>query len=458
MCAASPDLDYLRLLNQVPLGILLLDNRRRVIFYNRALETIIGLPAAMALGLPCYHVLRSRLCLHDCPACKTGQPDKVVCGENDLINRDRKLVQVRITLARTYNQLDQPCGYIETVEDLSLSGELDHKDGLAYSFGHIIGKSAQMEKLFAIMPVIAQSDASVLITGETGTGKDMLAEALHQSSDRAKGPFIKINCGALPETLLESELFGHTKGAFTGAMENKQGRFRLAHNGTLYLTEIGDLPLPLQVKLLTFLDDKVVYPLGSTKGFVADVRIVAATHRNLEQMVQEGRFRQDLFYRLNVLRVHIPAVREREGDVRLLLDYFLNFHAQKLDRSISGFSPRALKMLMGYTYPGNVREMRNIIEYAVNVCKEDKILPKHLPNYLAENKKVQPEPQHERQSRLNLVPASTGENGSWPAMEKRMILDALITTKGSRSRAAELLGWARTTLWRKMKQYGIDAP
>jgi two-component system response regulator AtoC len=313
-----------------------------------------------------------------------------------------------------------------------------------------------METLFAILPVIAQSDASVLITGETGTGKDMLAEAVHQNSERAKGPFVKINCGALPETLLESELFGHTKGAFTGAVENKQGRFRLAHNGTLYLTEIGDLPLPLQVKLLTFLDDKVVYPLGSNKGFLADVRVIAATHRDLEQMVQEGRFRQDLFFRLNVLRVHIPAVREREGDVRLLLDYFLNSFAQKLDRAISGFSPRALKVLMGYSYPGNVRELRNIIEYAVNVCKEAKVLPRHLPAYLFESQKMPVEaPRKGPDPGFSVFPLS-GDTASWPATEKRLILDALIKSKGSRSRAADLLGWARSTLWRKMKQHGID--
>jgi transcriptional regulator with PAS, ATPase and Fis domain len=365
---------------------------------------------------------------------------------------------VRTTFARTFDHHRQPCGYIETIEDLSLLKECRHQEGLAYSFGHIIGKSAQMEKLFAILPIIAQSEASVLITGETGTGKDMLAEAIHQNSGRAKGPFVKINCGALPETLLESELFGHTKGAFTGAVENKQGRFGLAHNGTLYLTEIGDLPLALQVKLLTFLDDKVVYPLGSTKGFVADVRIIAATHHNLEQMVKEGRFRQDLFFRLNVLRVHIPPVREREGDIRLLLDYFLNLFSQKLDRNISAFSSNALKMLLGYDYPGNVREMRNIIEYAVNVCKETKILLNHLPAYLVENNPLDTaRPLKEKQLPESLFPPAVAEDAaSWPAMEKRMIMEALIKTKGNRSLAANLLGWARSTLWRKMKHYGID--
>ena len=445
------------LLHEVPLGILLLDKNRRVLFYNKTMEAIIGLPLVSAVGLPCYHVIRSRVCLGGCPV--AGKPLKeMVCLETDIINRDHKLIPVRASFSPVRDSRGDFCGYIETIEDLRPLKEYDQKLSQAYSFGHIVGKSAQMDKLFSIMPVVAQSDASVLITGETGTGKDMLAEAIHQASDRVKGPFVKINCGALPETLLESELFGHTKGAFTGALENKQGRFHLAHNGTLYLTEIGDLPLPLQVKLLTFLDDKVVYPLGSNKGFEADVRVIAATHRNLEQMVKEGRFRKDLFFRLNVLRVHIPSVREREGDVRLLLDHFLNHFSQKLERAINGFSSRALKILIGYDYPGNVRELRNIIEYAANMCQEDKIYPKHLPAYLAEGKQAMvsggaqemttPEP---------LLSETPVDAASWPEMEKRLILEALVKSKGNRSRAAQLLGCARSTLWRKMRYHGIDA-
>jgi transcriptional regulator with PAS, ATPase and Fis domain len=393
----------------------------------------------------------------------------MICLETDLINRDRKIIPVRLTFAPIFNIHHQLIGYLETIEDLRLLKEYDEKASHAYSFGDILGKSYQMEKLFRILPVIAQSDSSVLITGETGTGKDMLAESLHQASDRAKGPFVKINCGALPETLLESELFGHTKGAFTGAVENKQGRFHLAHTGTLYLTEIGDLPLPLQVKLLTFLDDRVVYPLGSTKGFAADVRIMAATHRDLEQMVRQGRFRQDLFFRLNVLQLHVPPLREREGDVRLLLDYFLNLFNQKLQRAISGYSTRALKILLAYDYPGNVRELRNIVEYAVNICQDSKIFPAHLPAYLVESRPAEgrPEPNSSQQASPPeyqpnpaqspaQIPAAVPEEANWPRAEKRIIMDALHKAKGNRSRAAALIGWSRSTLWRKMKLYGID--
>ncbi len=459
--ALNRAIDFYRLLNEVPLGVLILDRRRRVLFCNHALEAIVGITAATAQGLACRHVMRSRACLTECPAAK-GDLSENVCFETDLINRDRKRIPIRCTLAPIFDAQAHPAGYVETVEDLRPLKEHGAKVNQAYGFGNVVGQSRQMEKLFRIVPVIAQSDASVLITGETGTGKDMLAETLHQESERAKGPFVKINCGALPETLLESELFGHVKGAFTGATENKQGRFHLAHNGTLYLTEIGDLPLPLQVKLLTFLDDKIVYPLGATKGFAADVRVVAATHRDLERMVREGRFRQDLFFRLNVLRLHIPPLREREGDVRLLLDHYLNFFARKTHRSVTGFAPKALSILLDYEYPGNVRELRNIIEYAVNVCREGKILPRHLPAYLSEEREsirpssaapqvVVPPPAQVAAE----APSGSGE-GSWPMAERRIILEALVKAKGNRQNAARQLGWARSTLWRKMKHYGMD--
>jgi PAS domain S-box-containing protein len=459
--ALTRAIDFYRLLNEVPLGVLILDRQRRVLFCNHALEAIVGITAAAAQGLACRHVMRSRVCLTGCPAAQ-GDLAENVCFETDLINRDRKRIPVRGTLGPIFDADGNPVGFVETVEDLRSLKEHDEQVGRAYGFGNVVGQSRQMEKLFRIVPVIAQSDASVLITGETGTGKDMLAETLHQESERAKGPFVKINCGALPETLLESELFGHVKGAFTGATENKQGRFYLAHNGTLYLTEIGDLPLPLQVKLLTFLDDKVVYPLGATKGFAADVRVVAATHRKLERMVREGRFRQDLFFRLNVLRLHIPPLREREGDVRLLLDHFLNFFTRKTQRAVTGYAPKTMSVLLAYDYPGNVRELRNIVEYAVNVCRDGKILPKHLPAYLSEAREsirpadVSPEPVAPPPMETVVEAGPIAGDGSWPMAEKRIILEALVKAKGNRQKAAQQLGWARSTLWRKMKHYGMD--
>jgi DNA-binding NtrC family response regulator len=266
---------------------------------------------------------------------------------------------------------------------------------------------------------------------------------------------VKVNCGALPESLLESELFGHTKGAFTGAVADRPGRVQLANGGTLYLTEIGDLPLSLQVKLLTFLDDKVVYPLGGTKGVSLDVRIVAATHRDLEEMVERGRFRQDLLFRLNVVRMHLPPVRDRHEDAELLLDHFARKFATSFGKRVPRFSKATHELLLGYAYPGNVRELRNIVEYATNLCQEDRIRRHHLPRYLLEERAA-PLAKLERPPSVDPAPAGVGADESWPEVERRMILDALVQARGRRGRAAEILGWGRSTLWRKMKRYGID--
>jgi DNA-binding NtrC family response regulator len=314
-----------------------------------------------------------------------------------------------------------------------------------------------MDKVFQILPVIAQTDSSVLVTGETGTGKDLVAESIHQHSARAKGPFIKVNCGALPENLLESELFGHRKGAFTGAVENKPGWFKLAHNGTLFLTEVGDLPLALQVKLLTFLDDKVIYPLGSTHGRKVNVRVVAATHRDLEAMVRHHRFRQDLLFRLNVIRVELPPLRDRGEDLPLLINHFVRQMAHHLKKHIVGFDAEAMRRLSLYPFPGNVRELRNIIEYAVTVCQGQELGMSHLPAYVRD---------HEDSSKPSLTAESVAASsdiispppsaGNWTAMERQLIMDALVRAGGRKSRAADILGWGRSTLWRKMKKHNLD--
>ena len=415
------------------------------------------------MGLPCAYVLRSRCCVQQCGGSRPATRGKGGCRQDDLIARDRRRIPVRITATPLFGPDGRRLGVMESIEDLRAAPGPDRVSGEPYSFGDIIGQSPQMGRLFAMLPVVAQSDASVLITGETGTGKDLLAEALHQASERAKGPFVKINCGALPATLLESELFGHKKGAFTGAVEDRPGRFRMAHRGTLYLTEIGDLPMPLQVKLLTFLDDKIVYPLGSPTGYAADVRVVAATHRNLEDMVRRGRFRQDLFYRLNVLRLEIPPLRVREGDVRLLLEYYLKRLSARLGRPIEGFSGRCLKILLHYDYPGNVRELKNIVEYCANLCQDRRAQPAHLPAYLTDPKPpaVLRSPIATPASHPSAEPGGghrPGEGGTerWRDVEARMIREALVQARGNRSRAAAMLGCSRSTLWRKIRQFGIE--
>jgi len=446
------------LLDAVPLSIVVLDRHRRIRFMNRACEALTGFSSQEACGVPCCYILRTRACFQDCPISKLDQAAEPVSVESDLINKERQLIPVRITLAPIEDMDGKVTGFIESVEDMRFLRKLDGTMNRGFSFGQIVGRSPQMEKIFQMLPFVAQSDSSVLITGETGTGKDLVAEAIHQASSRTKGPFVKVNCGALPETLLESEIFGHKKGAFTGALEDKPGRFRLAHNGSLYLTEIGDLPFPLQSKLLTFLDDRVVYPLGSTSGFQANVRIITATHRNLEEMVKKGRFREDLFFRLNVVRLHLPSLREREGDVRLLLDHFLNTFATQLNKDIGGFTAKALEVLLSYSYPGNVRELRNIVEYAATICEGGKIDPGHLPTYLLEEREStqeREETQMEPLERLEVRdPQEAGQ--TWEAMERKMILEALMRARGKRGKAAGLLGWGRSTLWRKMKQHGIE--
>jgi two-component system, NtrC family, response regulator AtoC len=449
------------LLNEIPLGVAILDKERRIQLINRSLEALTGYVQRDAEGIPCEFILRSNICLENCPVRQRQAISEPVSIEGNIVNRDRQKIPVRVTFSPIRDHHGKLVGYLESVQDIRLLRTLSGKAGQPYGFGQIIGRSTEMERIYQILPVIAQSDSFVLITGETGSGKDFLAEAIHQASPRAKDPFIKVNCGALPETLLESELFGHQKGAFTGAVENKPGRFRLAHNGTLYLTEIGDLPLVLQVKLLTFLDDRIVYPLGSTKGFQVNVRVIAATHRNLEQMVREGRFREDLLFRLNVVRMRLPALRERGDDVRLLLEHFLQTYAAKLNKPIKGYTARALRLLLDYPYPGNVRELKNIVEYSLTICQDEHIHTAHLPAYLLDPRTTR---DAESQEPALCTPgsgldAAVGEAAKldWSSVERRMILEAMVKAKGRRTKAAALLGWGRSTLWRKLKQYDIES-
>ncbi|MFH2133101.1 MAG: sigma 54-interacting transcriptional regulator [bacterium] len=450
------------LIDEIPVGMFITDRTRRIMLINRTMEALTGFSRETVRGIPCCHVLRCSLCIKDCPVVNMDRDSEAVSRESDIINRDRQLIPVRVTSAVLKDQKNNLVGFLETVEDLRALRELNARMNQAFSFSRLIGRSPKMEKIYQILPILAQSDSSVLITGETGTGKDLVAEAIHQSSNRAKGPFVKINCGALPANLLESELFGHQKGAFTGATDNKPGRFRLAHNGTLFLTEIGDLPLALQVKLLTFLDDQVIFPLGSTRGFQANVRVVGGTHRNLERMVREGNFREDLLFRLNVVRIHLPPLREREGDFRLLADHFFRDLLSRFQKRIKGFSPKTLQILKSYPFPGNVRELRNIVEYAVNVCQSDMIELEHLPAYLfdspAEMEAADTAPPErpavlERQGRLE----RNGDAGeTWSQVERELIMDAMRKAGGRRNEAAEILGWGRSTLWRKMKKLNLN--
>jgi transcriptional regulator with PAS, ATPase and Fis domain len=388
--------------------------------------------------------------------------------ESDLLGADRRRVPVRITAAPLRHGDPSPSALLLFIEDVSLVRKLDALGQGAGPVAGIVSRSPRMQEVLELVPVMARTDATLLVTGETGTGKDLLAEAVHQASPRAKSPFIKVNCGALPESLLESELFGHTRGAFTGAHADRPGMFRLAQGGTLFLTEVGDLPLQLQVKLLTALDDRAFYPLGSSRKVEVDVRVVAGTHRDLEALVAQGRFRQDLFFRLNVLTLKLPPLRERDGDVRLLVDHFLEQLSTRLGRPVPAISPQVMTVLERYAYPGNVRELRNVVEYAASICREQKIRPEHLPDYVVRGaaRAGDAAPAAAPPARAGGA-ADTGARGrasldalsgkaTWKDVERRLIMETLVECGGNRGEAADRLGWGRSTLWRKMKRHGIE--
>ncbi|TKB24401.1 PAS domain S-box protein [Desulfopila sp. IMCC35006] len=447
------------LLNAIPHGIVLLDTKLCIVAINRSCEGLVGYSSDEVSGIYSDFILRTNLGNNDQVCRKVLEDGLSVSKEGNLINKRREKIPIQFTISRLHDLRHKPTGILIVLEDISaLQAKKADLQGDDQEFG-IIGHSRQMEEVFELMSVLARTDASVLITGETGTGKDKIAEQLHKLSQRGRKPFIKVNCGALPAALLESELFGHVKGAFTGAVNDNIGMFRLADKGTIFLTEIGDLSLPLQVKLLSVLDDHAFYPVGGSKQIEIDVRIIAATHRSLRMEVEQGRFREDLFYRLNVLHLHIPPLRERDGDIPLLLDHFLRQFRTKLARDIIGFNRKSIDRLSSYHYPGNVRELRNIVEYAVTFCQEKKIGVKDLPQYLVKPTKS-PRVNHTDHvdPSLSSPPPEQSvqaKTGGWAEAEKENIMDALVKTGGNRSKAAELLGWGRTTLWRKIKKYRL---
>jgi len=456
LCESSVGL--LGFLDEIPVGIVVVDRDRRVQLINRALQALTGFLPQEAYGMPCHYLLRSNVCLQACQNKLLGKGSEPICAEANIVNKNRQKIPVRLTTGPMLDAKGKLVGFIESVEDMRPLETPRDETGKSFLFEKMVGRSHEMQRIFRVIPVIAQTDSSVLITGQTGTGKDFVAEAIHAVSTRAKGPFIKVNCGALPETLLESELFGHQKGAFTGAIENKPGRFRIAHNGTLYLTEIGDLPLGLQVKLLSFLDDKVLHPLGSTKGIHVDVRVIAATHRNLEQMVREGAFREDLLFRLNVVRLHLPPLVSRGDDIRMLMDHFLQTFSPRFKKKVTEFSDEAKQVLLKYPYPGNVREMRNIVEYAVNVCEGHCVQPGHLPAYVVEYDPGKSEDNGPPVGGATPQPLGSADRFagvSWAEAERKLILEAMVRAQGRRAEAAKILGWGRSTLWRKMKRHGL---
>jgi two-component system NtrC family response regulator len=308
----------------------------------------------------------------------------------------------------------------------------------------IIGESGRMQEVLSLVHRVAGSDATVLIQGESGTGKELIAKAIHYASPRASGPLVRVNCAALPETLLESELFGHEKGAFTGAVASRQGRFELAHGGTLFLDEVGDVPLHLQVKLLRVLQEREFERVGSSRPIAVDARLIAATHRDLAALVKAGRFRDDLYYRINVVTIVVPPLRERREDIPPLIDHFVRRFAESNRKPIAGLTPAARELLLRYDYPGNVRELENLIERAVVLTRDDVIGPADLPLTLQDATAEPAEP-----ARLT---------AAVEALERRRIREALAESDGVQTRAAETLGISERVLRYKLKKYGLAGP
>jgi two-component system response regulator HydG len=319
----------------------------------------------------------------------------------------------------------------------------------------IIGKSAAMERLVELLALVAPSEATVLITGESGTGKGLVARAIHANSRRSRGPLVEVNCAAIPENLMETELFGHDKGAFTGADKARRGRFAQADGGTIFLDEVGELPLSMQAKLLRVLQDGQIQRVGSDEPIAVNVRILAATNRDLKRMTEEGSFREDLFYRLNVVAVEVPPLRQRKEDIPLLVDHFLRTFAEKNKRAVRGITPRAMDLLLKYDWPGNVRELENVMERAVILLRGEYLTEVELPLHLQ-----RPEPSDSSASETEASPhdAALFPSLTLAEMERRLIEKVLEETGGNKSEAARRLGITRRTLKLKLKKYAEEAP
>lgn len=440
-------MDRSLVLDNIADGVFTVDTQWKITSFNRAAEKITGVAASEALGKSCSDIFHASICGETCAIAHsmcTGKPETNRCIH--IQNSEAKKVPVSICAAPMYDNKGNLIGGVETFRDLRVVNYLQKRLFRRNSIGDILSKSPAMQKLFEILPQIAESSSNVLILGESGTGKELVARALHDMSDRRQGPFVAVNCGALPDTLLEAELFGYKAGAFTDAKKDREGRFATAAGGTILLDEIGDISPAMQVKLLRVLENKSYEPLGSSKSEKADVRVVAATNRDLDQAVQEGTFRDDLFYRLNVVKLSLPALRERMEDLPLLADHFV----QKLDieksRDIGGVSDEALRVLMSHDYPGNVRELQNILEYAFILCPGGMIGPEHLPAPFNPREKV------ETAAVEFFEPLPLSE------IEKIAISVSLKRNNWKKMMTCRELGISKDTLRRKIAQYEIAVP
>ncbi len=432
------------ILESISDGVFTVDAQWRVTSFNRAAEAITGIPRDEALGRLCSEVFRSSMCECACAlraTLDTGAP--IINKSCYIIDATGTRIPISVSTAVLRDHTGAIIGGAETFRDLSELETLRKELEGRFHIGDLVSRSPAMRKIFELAPAVAATASTVLIQGETGVGKELLARAIHGMGPRAKHPFIAVNCGALPDTLLESELFGYKKGAFTGATRDKPGRFALARRGSLFLDEIGEISPALQVRLLRVLQERVYEPLGSVASEEADVRVIAATNRDLAARVREGLFREDLFYRVNVIRIDMPPLRQRKEDIPLLVEHFVARFNHLQQGAINGVTPSALSILMAHDWPGNVRELENVVERAFVLCTAPWIDVQHLPEELTGAQSL----------------SRTG--GADIASTRRMaeahaIRNALRSAQGNRVAAARALGVHKTTLYRKMKALGID--
>ncbi|MBW1935510.1 MAG: sigma-54-dependent Fis family transcriptional regulator [Deltaproteobacteria bacterium] len=361
-------------------------------------------------------------------------------GAYDYISKPFKTDEVLLTLKKAEERERLKA------ENISLQKKI-RKIEQRYSFGNIVARSEAMRHVFELVSRVADHKTTVLITGESGTGKDLIARAIHESGSRASGPMVSINCGGIPENLLESELFGYKQGAFTDAVKDKPGRFEEANGGTIFLDEIGDLPLPLQVKLLRVLQEQEITPLGGVGSKKIDVRVIAATSKDLKKETEENRFREDLFYRINVMTIHLPPLRERRGDIPLLIGYFIDQFNKKLGKEVEGLSSEAMPILMGYGWPGNIRELENVIERAVLLARDRWITPEELPSSITSDQAIS----------APVIPEGTlSIKKASKLLERDLIKKVLDLTGGNKTQAAKILEISRPKLLSKIKAYNLD--
>lgn len=441
------------ILESISDGVFTVDHEWRITSFNRAAEEITGVPREEAIGRFCWEVFRSNMCEGDCALKRTMKEGKsFVSSSTYIISKDKKRIPISVSTALLKNAEDVVLGGVETFRDCSVVEELRRELSGSVQMGDMISRSKTMKHIFGILEQVALSESTVLIEGETGTGKELLARAIHNLSTRRALPFVGINCGALPDTLLESELFGYKAGAFTGAEKDKPGLFVQAEGGTILLDEMGDTSASFQIKLLRVLEEREFAPLGAVKSQKVNVRVIAATNRDLSRMVGEGMFRRDLFYRINIIHLKLPPLRERSEDIPILVEKFIAKLNRLKDRNVTGIDNEALAVLLSHAYPGNIRELENVIEHAFVLCSEGTIGVQHLPFSLIASSHVPAGSSSVSGSQAMSLDAAVG------SAEERVILEALRRNNYNRRLAAEELGMHKSTLFRKLRRLGIELP